>query len=162
MAIVLPTNVSPAQAAGLLLAVSMLRQTQSVVNAIKRADIASGQPQPVVPIGPHPNKLGGRRLQDDVYEPRRHITPSPVYEPAEHIRQQPIYSVCPPKCLPPKNDTQPLAPAVPEGTPVSSFKIPPPWKQLPWDIPIPSEPKAKVIVRMIDKSHRGQMIDLFI
>jgi hypothetical protein len=157
----LPDNLSWPQAAGLILAVSMLRQTESVVNAIKQADIASGQPQPVVGIGPHPNRLGGRRLEEPKFEPRRHITPSPVYEPRLHIRQRPIVTVCPPKPCP-RDESQPLDPAIPEGTPVSSFKIQPPWKDFPWKNPTPAEPKPKVIVRLIDKSRRGQMIDLFI
>ena len=157
----LPANLSFPQLASLILAVSELRQTQSVVNAINRADIASGVPQPVVEIGPHPNKLGGRRIEDPKFEPRRHITPSPVYEPRMHIRQRPIVTVCPPNPCP-KPEPQPLDPVLPEGTPVSSFKIQPPWKDFPWKNPTPSEPRPKVMVRVIDKGRRGQMIDLFI
>jgi hypothetical protein len=161
----LPDNLSWADVASVLQAQSQLKVVQSIVNATQRADIASGVPQPVVPIGPHPNRLGGRRLEDPEFEPRRHITPSPVYEPRMHIRQRPIVTVCPPPPCPcpcPKDDSQPLDPALPEGTPVSSFKIQPPWKDFPWKNPTPSEPRAKVIVRLIDKSRRGQMIDLFI
>lgn len=159
----LPDSISYPQAAGVILALSMLRQTQSVVNAIHRADIASGRPQPVVPIGPHPNPLGGRRIQDDVFEPRRVIEPEPRYLPRQVIRQRPRVIPCPPVCCcKPSEPLPPLDPACPEGTPVSSFKIQPPWKTLPWENPPPIQPAAKVLVRTIDKSIKGQMLDLFI
>jgi hypothetical protein len=157
----LPDSISYPQAAGVILALSMLRQTRSVMGAIKQADIASGVPQPVVPIGPHPNKLGGRRLQDDKYEPRRVIEPEPRYLPREIIRQRPRVIACAPVCKPPE-PLPPLDPACPEGTPVSRFKIQPPWKTLPWENPLPVQPIPKVVVRMIDKNHKGQMLDLFI
>jgi hypothetical protein len=159
----LPVNLSFSDAAALLSATADLKLVTSITSAIRAADIASGRPQPAAFIGPAPNPLGGRRIRDDVYEPRRVITPSPVYLPRPVIRPSPYFEPCPPKCCcPPLPDSQPLAPALPEGTPVARFKIQPPWKTLPWENPPPAEPKPKVVIQMIDKDHRGQMIDLFI
>jgi len=145
----------------LLVATFDLAIVKSIRDAIRTADLASGKCFPVAAIGPAPNPLNcchDRRdcfehrkhfLSEPVYEPRRHIHPTPRYEPRPVIHPTPRVEA---ECPPPTPECKPMKLGGPEA----------PWHSTPWKNPTPAPEKIKVVVRVNDKVHRGQIIDLFI
>ena len=75
-------STDPATNAALVHAVMDLKLVQSVVDAMRAADIASGRPQPVSKLGPAPTPPPDRLERDPVFAMR------PVYHPEPRLPEQ--------------------------------------------------------------------------
>jgi hypothetical protein len=110
------------------------------------------------PLGPAPT------FHCDTFCPRRRIEPTPRIEPRKVIHPTPRFEPRPVIHPRPRLD-QPLAlsaPVEPEQPIRSHNPIQPPWKQLPWEMPIPAAPKIKVVVHRTDVVSKGLLLDMFI
>lgn len=145
------------QLASVALAEMDLKLVQSVINAIRTADIESGAarkaPLPVLP--PSAQLVRSEERRDLCCESERcchndrHFT-RPIY---------PIYTRCAPA---------PAAP-LPTETVVTlkvaddyATSLPPPWKTLPWKEPPHLRPQIKLIVYKPVTREKGSIVDCFI
>ena len=96
---------------------------------------------------------------DPVYEPRPHIHPEPRFEPrpvihpAPRVEPSPPILACPRACEPIEVNPAP----VPHPSPIQ-----PPWRVLPWQVPVPPRPVHKAVRRPPQIVRRGQVLDVFI
>jgi hypothetical protein len=154
----LPQGVGVADIPSLIVASADLRVVQLLRDAIRTADIQSGRGQPVSGLGPAPTHIERRfRVQPETeILPRKRIEPEPRIEPRQVIR--PADQFEPREC-----DLVPV--------PVECYRpcttrspVEPPWKVLPWEMPIDCRvpPRVKAVVRPPDIIHKGSLIDFFI
>ena len=116
--------------------------------------------------------LGGTVHPAPVIEPRRRIEPDPVIEPRPHVRPEPEFTPrqrlgggglrC--DCY---QQSAPTSAEPVEKVSRSTSPIEPPWKVLPWELPLDSHRvrplrKIKVIQPPPDMQCKGSLIDLFI
>jgi hypothetical protein len=144
----------------LLVAASDLKLVQLIRGAIRAADIASGRVPPVSGIGPAPTPPPPLHIHPDpVYEPRPHIHPEPRFEPRPVIRPAPRVETSPPilACPRPCEPIEVNPVPVPHPSPIQ-----PPWRVLPWQVPVPPRPVLKVVMRRPEIVRRGQLLDVFI
>jgi hypothetical protein len=135
-----------------------LRLVQSVLQAIRTADIQSGHDQPP--------------RQTVIVEPRRDQV-RPAGGEACHKRPAPA-SIRPAAqslhwCYAPR-------PVFPPGPPVPTVQtvvvqtlpdefcspLQPPWKSLPWEQPAADAPHIKIVLYQPDMRHKGTLVDCFI
>lgn len=141
----------PQDQAALVVAASQLSVVRLLRNAIRIADISGGK------FGPD------NTITSDSFNSRRHIDPEPKYESRRVIHPEPRYErrpvihptprvvECPPQMIP----------CEPQRSTHHDLPIQPPWKVLPWQIPLPPQPLVKVVFRRPDIK-KGTLIDLFI
>jgi hypothetical protein len=116
--------------------------------------VGKAGPEPV--IGPRK-----RHEPEPVIEPRKRIEPEPVIEPRKRLSGGGLRCDCP-AALPPVAPTEPV-----EKASRSTSPIEPPWKVLPWELPLDVDRarplrKIKVIQPRPDIHCKGSVIDLFI
>jgi hypothetical protein len=134
-----------------------LKLVQSVLQAIRTADIQSGIDKPP--------------RQTVIVEPRRdqfrasgcdpcHRPPAPAALPASQSMHwcyapRPVFRPGPPV---------PTVQTVVVQTLPDEFCSPlqPPWKSLPWEQPAPDAPQIKIVLYQPDMRHKGTLVDCFI
>jgi hypothetical protein len=146
-----------ADTASLLAATLDLKLVESLINAIRTADLTSaaelgnrsGVPTPAPTPCVHPAP---------VFEPRIHYHPEPYFEPRPifYYSAAPLHGPCP---APVEVKVECVGPA---RGPDCEFPFQPPWKVLPWQNPPPVILKVKVVGHRPDEAQKGRMIDLFI
>lgn len=135
-----------------------LRLVQSVLQAIRTADIQSGEDKPP--------------RQTVIVEPRRDQVRLSCCEPC-HQRPAPV-AISPAAqslhwCYAPR-PVYPPAPPVPTvetvvvQTLADEFCSPlqPPWKSLPWEQPASDAPQIKIVLYQPDMRHKGTLVDCFV
>ena len=137
----------------LLVASLQLQLTQSIITAIRTADLTTAA------------QRGSPGCAVDTFCccERRAITPQPRYLPRRVLHPTPRY--LPRPVLHPRARIEPL-PAPPAGPSAKTPKITagpqPPWKTVPWQEPLPPADVIKIVVRQPDTVTKGTLIDLFL
>jgi hypothetical protein len=143
--------------ASLVVATMDLKAVQSVVTAIRVADLSGAA---TVGKALHDRYEPGRVFHpDDRYERRRVIEPEPEYETRRAL-------------LAPQPERLALQPISPEPAGASACScdgvaakskhtIEPPWSKVPWHEPMPPRPVVKVVVRPPDVVNTGRLIDFY-
>jgi hypothetical protein len=154
--------------ASLIVATFDLAVVRSIRDAIRTADISAGRGQPASGLGPAPNPEPQRRIHfqpETVYEPRRHVHPTPKVEErliCYKVRYRPCLEPLPD--LVAQNLVEPVVAAVQPSCPIER-PLPPVWAQLP-PIPIkPHTPPRRVIKMMAARSDiqmKGLVLDVHI
>jgi hypothetical protein len=149
--------------ASLVAAASGLELVQSLIGAMRTADIASAADAGASSNG-SPN-FGPAAI----YEPATHIHPEPIIEPRQVIHPTPRIeprAICHPiKELPVLNPCSP-SPITTEPSHIDPSPIQPPWKVLPWQCPNAPALMVKLVVLQPDNTsnglYKGSVIDCFI
>jgi len=143
--------VSTVSGASLIAATLNLQLVQSVLSAIRTADLYSASHS--FPRGawccdrycPGPITPQTRYLPRPVIHPRPRYLPRPVLHPRPRIEPLP-----------------PPPPAPSAKVPHITAGPPPPWKTLPWQEPAATPNVVKMFVRAPDTVTKGTLIDLFL
>lgn len=136
----------------LIVATLQLQLTQSLLSAIRTADIQSGINRGTGATAGDQYSPGRIITREPCYLPRQVIHPTPRYLPRPVIHPTPRYELLPPanpcchKCKPPHITPGPQSP----------------WQILPWQEPTPPADVIKIMVRQPDIVGKGNLIDLFI
>lgn len=143
--------------ASLVIATMDLKAVQSVITAIRVADLSGA-----ATVG---------KLLTDRYEPGRVFHPEDRYERRHVITPEPRYEPRPVIHMPP-TERLALQGIGPDATPTdcpcdavsakSKHTIEPPWSKVPWNEPMPARPVVKVVVRPPDVVRTGKLIDFYI
>ncbi len=144
--------------ASLLAATAQLQEVQSVVNAIHRADLASGKIFGAlgIELDPNPGAIWPASQNQTTVEPEPKILPRPVIQLAPRYLPGPVVYTRPKK-TPQQYEVGPTAkPSPPIAAP------PPPPSQLPWPVPPAAIRTIKMLINQPDLQTKGAMIDLFI
>lgn len=164
-----PRRVSIASNAALLDAALQLGLVQSVIGAMRTADLAAA-----VAAGPLPGGWNAAQAPAAVtpsasgpaatYEPCRPSSPSPCYQPRPIDR--PVLHPLP---QPPTHHRAPACDQVCVNPPATADAghrlcnpIQPPWKVLPWPKPCVNVVVVKKVARRIDEDRTGTLIDMFV
>jgi hypothetical protein len=145
-----------ASTASLLAATLDLKLVESLINAIRTADLIGAAELGNRTAAARPNPAQ-HTCPARVVEPRINYHPQPYFEP------RPIYYTAVPhqgNCrVPAETNIRCDAP-----TRVADCELPfqPPWKVLPWQNPPPVILKIKVVGHRPDEAQKGRMIDLLI
>lgn len=145
--------------AALVVAALDLKLVQDLRGAMRAADIASGRPQPVSPLGPAPTPPPDRFDREPAFALRPVYHPEPRYEPRPVIHPTPRIEFQPPIKVPAEVEVLP---------PVCSSKaevecpLAPPWRQPIWETPTAVPPKVKIVLHRTDIINKGSLIDFFI
>jgi hypothetical protein len=147
----LPHGMSMAAVGATVVAAFELRAVQLLRDAIRTTEAASSDASPLAPV---PTSEARRRFQPQpVFEPPVHRHPEPVFGPRPILHDcHPLRAIGPDCCLAPVEVKC-------EGAGCSPLQ--PPWKVLPWETPIPPQPKVKVVLYRPDVIHKGSLIDFF-
>lgn len=150
--------VSLGDIASLVIATMDLKAVQSVITAIRVADLSGAA---AIGKALHDRYEPGLVFHpDDRYERRRVITPEPEYE-------DPILLLTP---APQRLALQPVLPeetgtnacACEYGSRPAKHTIQPPWSKVPWHDPMPARPVVKVVVKPPDVVNTGKLIDFYL
>jgi len=147
-------GVSLASAATLLVAELDLKLVQSVLSAIRTADIESAaEKKPPLPV------LAPVRCEGTSVCRER-----PVERCHEPIPAAIIYTSRPVRPNPPPHPVQVVVETVVVEKKADDLDSPlqPPWKMLPWNEPVVPPAKIKITRYQPDIRHRGTMLDCFI
>jgi hypothetical protein len=137
----------------LIAATLQLQLTQSLLNAIRTADLSSRVTGgPAAAVGDHYSPCRDIN-REPCYLPRRVIHPTPRYLPRPVIHPTPRYEA--PECIKPCCQHGCKSPHITPGPP-------PPWDILPRQEPAPPADVIKIMVRHPDIVGKGNLIDLFI
>jgi len=152
-----------ADTASLLAATLDLKLVESLIDAIRTADITTaaelGNRSCAAASGPAPCIQPATCINPaPVVEPRINYHPEPYFEP------RPVYYYCAApfqgSCRAPVEvKVECVGPA---RVPDCELPFQPPWKVLPWQNPPPVILKVKVVGHRPDEAQKGRMIDLFI
>jgi len=136
----------------LIVATLGLQEIQSVISAIRIADLASARGRPIAErlVQPCDRYCPGPIRHEPYYCPRPVVHPTPRYLPRPVIHPTPRYEPCPPVK---RSHSSP---------PTLTPPPPPPWKTLPWQEPAVPPNVIKVMVRPPDIAGKGMLIDLFL
>jgi hypothetical protein len=147
-------SVTIAGAASLISATLDLKMVQSVIAAMRAADRASDRCEPCGTFDSIAPRNDCRRFH---LHPTPFIEPRPVLHPTPRILPRPVLHPQP------RVELQP-PPVAPDPHCHSSCKspFPPPWKVLPWKIPIPPPVQIKQVIHRTDVKNKGSLIDMFI
>jgi hypothetical protein len=138
--------------ASLIVALAGLSEVQSVINAIRTADLTSAAARLPTVAGPCDTYCPCPTLaRQPCYLPRRVIHPTPRYLPRPVLHPTPRVE---PNVSPPPHPTA--------RTPHITAGPQPPWKIMPWQEPAKPASVIKVCVRPPDMLTKGNLIDLFI
>lgn len=132
--------------AALIAAASDLQVVRLLRDAMRAADAAAGPVGPAGGIAPRRSAHPAPR-----FEPRPVHEPSPRIEPRDTVELTPRLELAP-------------APS-PEQAPKPPCRKPPiepPWRILPWEMPLQPPPKVKLIIQRPDIVSKGSLIDFFI
>ncbi|HEX4795032.1 MAG TPA: hypothetical protein VH370_14660 [Humisphaera sp.] len=155
-------STDPATNATLIQSVMDLKLVQSVVEAMRAADIASGRPQPVSKLGPAPTPPPDRLERDPVFAMRPVYHPEPRYERQVVIHPEPRVEFCAPivvKPCEPQCECEYLPVA---SKPEMESPLAPPWRMPVWNMPIVPPPKIKVVQYRPDIINKGSLLDFFV
>ncbi len=147
-------NLNPA----LIVALLQLKEVQLLRGAIRAADVESGKQFGAAGIALDP--VRGKE-EEDRFEPRRVIHPTPRYLPRPVLHPTPRY--LPREVVAPLGGANKGEQRGDEGaTPKIAPAPPPPWKELPWPKSGLPQCKVKVVVVAPDMNSKGALLDLFI
>ena len=151
--------------ADLIIASGQFAAVDSVIKAIRKADKEAGANST---SQPPTNRAAVTEYYRpaDYYEPQRVITPAPAYASRPVIHPSATHSV-PVEKQPPVYEVNVI---VVQPTPVANEQpLQPPWAVVPWENPLQTAQKVKVVYRPPDMNHRaggiefrGTALDLFI
>jgi len=151
--------------ADLIIAAGQFAAVDSVIRAIRAADKEAGAEATSQPLTSSAVTTNFYRPADS-YEPQRVVVPAPGYT------ARPIYYVTAQHSVPTEKH-QPVCEVnviVVHPTPAANEEpLQPPWAVVPWENPLQSSPKVKLVYRPPDMNHRaggieyrGACLDLFI
>jgi len=146
-----------AGAASLIAATLDLKMVQSVIGAMRAADRASARCGHFGPCGQFDAIENQRICRRFILHPTPRIEPRPVIHPTPRILPRPV--------IHPQPRVEPQPPPVAPDFHCRPSKIcpfPPPWKILPWKMPIPPHVQIKRVVHHTDVKNKGSLIDMFI
>jgi hypothetical protein len=149
-------RVVDAASVSLIVASLDLQLVRLIRGAMRVADMQGGAGSSGLPLASAVNRDIQPRpklKQQQQIEPRPVFHPTPYFTPRPVIHPQPRVVNPPPVAC---------APVEPEKAPRSHSPIQPPWKQLPWQTPIPPKPVIKTVVHRTDVVNKGSLIDMFI
>jgi hypothetical protein len=127
-----------------------LEVVRLIRGAIRAADIEGG-------------KLGGGEFVPTTnIQPRPQLHPEPRILPRQVIHPTPRYEPRPVIHPTPRQELPAMPPPAPEPSEHLQKLPPPPWKQLVWQIPVPSPATIKVVRYKTDIPHKGLLLDTFI
>jgi hypothetical protein len=154
-----PASPSLADVASLLAATLDLKLVESLINAIRTADLTTaaelGTRSGVPSSAPAP---GADCQPRPVVEPRIKYHPEPYFEPRPifYYSTTPVQGSC-------RGPVEVNVECVGPGrVPDCELPFQPPWKVLPWQNPPPVILKVKVVGHRPDEAQKGLMVDLFI
>lgn len=137
----------------LLVATLQLQLTQSIIAAIRTADLttAAHRGSPGCPVDTFCCGGRGTITPEPRYLPRRVLHPTPRYLPRPVLHPRA------------RIEPRPVPPPAPSAkTPTITAGPQPPWKTVPWKEPLPAADVIKVVVRQPDTVTKGTLIDLFL
>jgi len=135
--------------APVLAATAGLKMVQSVLSAIRTADIQSGK------------ALGGRNMgcvPEPEKHPRLHIHPTPRIESRPVVHPTPRFESRPVLHPTPKFNAPP---AEPEHHQSKVPFVQAPWKMMPYPATKSSTTKIKIVLLRPDMIHKGSLLDFF-
>jgi len=139
-----------------------LKLVQSVVDAMRAADIASGRPQPVSKLGPAPTPPPDRLERDPVFAMRPVYHPEPRFERRVVIHPEPRVECLPPTKVNCQEEPCECVSAAPAAKPEMESPLAPPWKMPVWQMPVTPPPKVKVVQYRPDIINKGSLLDFFV
>jgi hypothetical protein len=151
--------------ADLIIAAGQFAAVDSVIRAIRAADKEAGAESTSQPLMNSAVTTNFYHF-NDTYEHQVVVHPAPTYTAGPVYRVEPRHSV-------PIEKHQPICEInviVVHPTPVANEEpLQPPWAVVPWENPLQSSPKVKLVYRPPDMNHRaggveyrGASLDLFI
>ncbi len=160
-----PAGGSLADTASLLAAALDLKLVDSLINAIRTADLTTAAELGACSSSmPAPWPTPGPMEQPQCACPAPAIEPHINYHPEAYFQPRPIlcYTAAPfhGSCRSPVEVK--VECVGPPRVPECELPFQPPWKVLPWQNPPPIILKVKVVGHQPDESQKGCMIDLFI